>query len=81
LNEFLPQILLLLSLFGYMDVMIVTKWFTDYSGKEYDAPSLISLMVGMFIEKGKVTGRPLFIGQKIISNILICKFGFTNFRI
>jgi hypothetical protein len=45
-----------------MDVMIVKKWLTDYTDKENDAPSLISTMVGMFLEQGKVTGRPLFIG-------------------
>lgn len=30
-HEFVPQLLLLLLLFGYMDVLIVLKWLTDYS--------------------------------------------------
>jgi V-type H+-transporting ATPase subunit a len=34
LHEFIPQILLLWVLFGYMDILIVLKWLTDYRGKE-----------------------------------------------
>lgn len=29
--EFIPQIVLLISLFGFMDLMIILKWLTDYS--------------------------------------------------
>ncbi len=29
--EFIPQILLLLSLFGFMDLMIILKWTTDFT--------------------------------------------------
>jgi V-type H+-transporting ATPase subunit a len=29
--EFIPQIVLLLALFGFMDALIITKWLTDYS--------------------------------------------------
>jgi len=29
--EFVPQIILLLSLFGFMDMLIIVKWTTDYS--------------------------------------------------
>ena len=32
LNEFLPQLILLLSIFGYMDFLIIVKWNTDYKG-------------------------------------------------
>lgn len=40
-HEFIPQIILLLALFGYMDLIIIKKWLTDYSGKEHEAPSVI----------------------------------------
>jgi V-type H+-transporting ATPase subunit a len=40
--EFLPQLLLLLSLFGFMDLMIITKWLTNYQGNEHNAPSVIT---------------------------------------
>lgn len=29
-HEFIPQILLLWSLFGYMDSLIIIKWLTNY---------------------------------------------------
>ena len=34
LFEFLPQIVFLLCLFGFMDLMIITKWLTDWNGRE-----------------------------------------------
>ena len=40
-HEFIPQIILLLALFGYMDVIIIKKWLTDYSGATHEAPSII----------------------------------------
>jgi V-type H+-transporting ATPase subunit a len=40
--EFIPQIIFLVCMFGYMDVLIVVKWLTDWTGKEKDAPAIIS---------------------------------------
>lgn len=34
-HEFIPQILLLWVLFGYMDTLIIIKWTTDYTHREY----------------------------------------------
>lgn len=56
LNEFLPQILLLLLLFGYMDVLIIIKWLTNYSGHEHDAPSIITTMINIPLNGGKIDG-------------------------
>ena len=54
---------MLLALFGYIDLMIIIKWCTNYYGHEYIAPSIITTMVGMFLENGKVEGLQLFPGQ------------------
>lgn len=62
LHEFVPQILLLWCLFGYMDLLIITKWLTDYSGHEHEAPSIISTMINMALNGGIINGRP-FIGS------------------
>ena len=35
LHEFIPQILLLWVLFGYMDTLIIIKWTTDYTHREH----------------------------------------------
>ena len=47
--EFLPQIILLLSLFGWMDWLIIAKWTTDFTNVEYEAPAIISTMIDMFL--------------------------------
>lgn len=56
LHEFIPQILLLWVLFGYMDALIIVKWLTDYSGKENLAPSIITTMINMALNGGKING-------------------------
>lgn len=35
LCEFLPQFLMLFCMFGYMDILIITKWLTNYTGYEH----------------------------------------------
>lgn len=42
LCEFLPQIILLMVLFGFMDLMVICKWLTDFTGRESQAPSVIT---------------------------------------
>lgn len=71
--EFIPQIILLLALFGWMDTIIIKKWLTDYDGHEHDAPSIIQTMVGIFLNSGKVIGREFFPNNKLIHQILLCK--------
>lgn len=63
LFEFIPQITMLMVLFGFMDLMIVTKWLTSYAGQEAYAPSVISMMIDMFLNGGQPTNAtdlPLF---------------------
>ena len=55
-HEFTPQLVMMLALFGYMDLMIISKWLTNYKGVEHNAPSIITMMVGLFLEGGKVKG-------------------------
>ena len=52
--EFLPQLFLLMCLFGFMDLLIIVKWLTDWSGNTGKAPSIISIMINMFLNQGKV---------------------------
>lgn len=62
--EFIPQFLFMTSLFGYMDVLIYLKWATYYpENTKKDAPSIISTMMGLFLDKGKVKGIPLWGGN------------------
>ena len=64
--EFLPQIILLLALFGFMDLLIIAKWLTDYSQMDgAKPPSIISSMIAMFLNFGHYTdsSTPLLQGQ------------------
>jgi V-type H+-transporting ATPase subunit a len=57
--EFIPQLILLLSLFGYMDLLIIIKWLTWYpvfEGKGELAPSIISQMISMGLKLGAAEG-------------------------
>ncbi len=53
--EFIPQAIFLLALFGYMDVMIILKWATNYDSNTNAAPNIITAVINMFIGFGKTT--------------------------
>jgi hypothetical protein len=59
-----------------MDLLIIVKWLTDYSGREHRAPSIITSMINMGLNGGKIDGEP-FIGSHVtnqsISMILLGK--------
>ena len=52
--EFIPQIILMFALFGYMDLMIICKWMTDFTGREGLAPSIITNMISMALNGGAI---------------------------
>lgn len=59
--EFIPQIIVLNVLFGWMDVLIIAKWVYPFqlmwnNPLEYDdvarSPSIITTMINMFLAAG-----------------------------
>lgn len=51
--EFIPQFLLLACLFGYMDLLIVLKWLTDWTTVgTSNAPSIITIMIDIPLKFG-----------------------------
>jgi V-type H+-transporting ATPase subunit a len=82
--EFIPQITLLLALFGWMDLMIIVKWLTPYhsepEGQGQKVPAIITQMVNMFLKGGATDGDPL-IGtestMKVIQTVLLCNLYFN----
>jgi hypothetical protein len=44
-----------------MDALIILKWLTDYGDHTHDAPSIVSTMIGIPLNMGKIDGRPLII--------------------
>ena len=66
-HEFIPQLILLLCLFGFMDVLIIQKWLTDWErvGDVSKVPSIINAMIGMFLRAGESDPKKEF---EIIGN-------------
>ena len=58
--EFIPQIIFMLLLFGYMNILIFIKWATDYSLDTSRAPSIITILMNFGLKKGSVDGKPVW---------------------
>jgi V-type H+-transporting ATPase subunit a len=62
--EFIPQILFLQCLFGYLAVLIIYKWLTYWPNSK--APQLLETLIFMFLSPGQVSpGNQLYPGQVI----------------
>ena len=59
--EFIPQIILLVGLFGYMDLLIIMKWLTNYEGQENNAPSIINVMINIPLKGAIIEGTPFIV--------------------
>lgn len=61
LIEVLPQLVFFISIFGYMDFLIVFKWLQDWTNF---APSIITTMINIPLELGGTTpccgGEPMW---------------------
>lgn len=74
--EFIPQIIFMVAFFGYMNFMIIIKWVTDWSSKSFNAPSIITLLIGIPLKGSDPGDIPLYgtgalqqaIGQWVLRN-------------
>ena len=55
---FIPQLIFMLILFGYMDFLIFIKWSIDYEGKENQAPDIKSYLMNIFLKFGELPQKP-----------------------
>ena len=51
--EFVPQLSMMLALFGFMDYLIISKWLMNWDGRTNAAPSIITTMITMALGGGK----------------------------
>ena len=51
---FIPQLVFMVILFGYMDFLIFLKWSTNYTGKEDQAPDIKSYLMNIFLKLGEL---------------------------
>ncbi len=78
--EFVPQLIFLVILFGYMDLMIIIKWGTAWGTNRKDPPSLITQMVNIFLSMGD-PGETALYGttstQKAVNNMVLGIFSLS----
>lgn len=73
---FLPELLFLLCLFGYLVFMIFYKWLAFSAQESRTAPSILIHFISMFLMQGNAT-TPLYPGQVSVC-VCICRFSVSD---
>ncbi|KAM9330880.1 V-type proton ATPase 116 kDa subunit a 2 [Gastrophryne carolinensis] len=60
---FIPELIFMLCIFGYLVFLIVLKWLTWSSENSRDAPSILLHFINMFMFTGSDGNLPLYPGQ------------------
>jgi len=68
--EFVPRLLFMLSIFGYLVFLIILKWSTAFASPSL-APNLTQTMINMFLRFGDPGPYPLYPGQAIVQKCLV----------
>lgn len=70
--NFVPSMIFLQSIFGYLVVCIIYKWSIDWSTASTQPPSLLNMLIAMFLSPGNVPAETqLYRGQNTIQVILL----------
>ncbi|KAF8177611.1 V-type ATPase, V0 complex, 116kDa subunit family [Pholiota molesta] len=71
-TNFIPQIIFLQSIFGYLVLCILYKWSIDWSKATTEPPSLLNMLISMFLQPGTVDAKlQLYRGQGTIQVVLL----------
>lgn len=71
-TNFVPSMLFLQSIFGYLVICILYKWSIDWSAASTQPPSLLNMLISMFLSPGNVPPETqLYRGQSTVQVILL----------
>lgn len=75
-TNFIPSIIFLQSIFGYLVVCILYKWSIDWSKASTEPPPLLTMLISMFLEPGTVDPKfQLYRGQGMVQVVLLMLAG------
>ncbi|NXU45257.1 VPP3 ATPase, partial [Drymodes brunneopygia] len=69
--EFLPEMIFLLALFGYLVFLIFYKWIKFSAADSRVAPSILIHFIDMFLFTSNADNRPLYPGQVPVQTVLV----------